>query len=85
MKCFLIPATLWDHVLLRSLSKRGALHNIFILVSRYNFSLWAFGRNRTLLQLLRMWRCAVRGVRAEEVWARFAQQVLMTGEAGDGS
>ena len=26
-----------------------------------------------------MWRCARRGVRSEEVWARFAQRVLMTG------
>ena len=33
------------------------------------------------VSLLRMWRCARKGVRAEEVWARFAQQVLMTGGA----
>ena len=27
----------------------------------------------------KMWKCARRGVRSEEVWARFAQRVLMTG------
>ena len=27
----------------------------------------------------KMWSCARRGVRSEEVWARFAQRVLMTG------
>ena len=37
---FKIRATLWDHVLFRSLGNKGALHNIFILVSMYCLDLF---------------------------------------------
>ena len=58
---FKIRATLWDHVLFRSLGNKGALHNIFILVSMYFLDLfrpvglWAkkkLAQNYTLLLIL---------------------------------